>query len=197
LNVLDVGCAEGNLGAAIRNMGPNVYGIELFPGAAKEAEKKLNHVLCGDIETVDLPYAHNYFDHITFGDVLEHLHDPWAVLRKVKPYLKSDGSIIACIPNVGHISIIHGLISGNWTYEDMGLLDRTHYRFFTWNEIVKMFHSSGYQITDVEKIYNSNNYYDAFVLYVEMIRSHFQIPNHNFSDEAKVFQYVVEAKKVM
>lgn len=194
-NVLDIGCAKGYLGAAIRQKGvASVYGIELFPEAAKEAEKKLNHVLCGDIETMDLPYKQGFFDHIIFGDVLEHLKDPWAVLQKVKPYLKNTGSIIACIPNVGHITIIHGLLKGEWTYTDLGILDRTHLRFFTLNGIIEMFQSAGYQIVGLERIFHTNAPYDQLIHQLNQIRSRFNTTYSQFPTEAKTHQYVIEAK---
>lgn len=76
--VLDVGCGTGNLGAAIEDRGITVYGIEAYPEAAKKAESKLSHVLCGDIESAILPYESEQFDCMLFGDVLEHLIDPWS-----------------------------------------------------------------------------------------------------------------------
>lgn len=193
--VLDVGCAEGNLGAAIRKQGVRVYGLELFPAAAEEAAKKLDHVLCGDIETIDLPYKEQQFDYITFGDVLEHLKDPWAVLRKVKPFLKPSGSIVACIPNVGHVSIIAELLAGNWTYVEAGLLDQTHYRFFTLNGIKELFRAAGYQLTDIERIPQSNPVYDHLLHHLEAVRQTFHLGSAQFPVEAKTFQYVVEAIK--
>lgn len=104
--VLDVGCGAGNLGAALEDRGITVYGIEAFPEAAQKAETKLSHVLCGDIESAVLPYNDEQFDCILFGDVLEHLVDPWSVLKKLRPYLKKDGTVLTCVPNVGHISVV-------------------------------------------------------------------------------------------
>jgi 2-polyprenyl-3-methyl-5-hydroxy-6-metoxy-1,4-benzoquinol methylase len=191
--VLDVGCAKGNLGSEIRARGITVYGIELFPEAAREAEKKLDHVLCGDIETIELPYEQGFFDHIIFGDVLEHLIDPWAVLRKVKPFLKENGSIISCIPNIAHISILHDLLLGKWTYMEWGLLDQTHLRFFTLTEIYNMFQITGYYITDLERIVYPNPPMDPLIHWLDYIRSSLLKDNPSFAVEANAFQYVIEA----
>ena len=62
---------------------------------------------------------------MVFGDVLEHLKDPERILRECASVLKSDGEILACIPNLMHYSVLHGLLHGNFTYMDTGLLDRT------------------------------------------------------------------------
>ncbi len=96
--VLDIGCSSGALGAAIKENGTRVSGIEAFPEAAEQAKEKLDHVVLGDIETMDMPYEEEQFDCVIFGDVLEHLFDPWAVIEKVKPYIKQNGVILASIP---------------------------------------------------------------------------------------------------
>lgn len=60
--------------------------------------------------------------------------------------------MIASIPNVMHYSVIKSLLKGNWTYEDAGILDKTHLRFFTLNEIQKLFVSANYKINNVGTI---------------------------------------------
>ncbi len=136
-------------------------------------------------ETLD--YEDGYFDYIIFGDVLEHLHQPAAVLENMKRYLKPGGAILASIPNIMHISIVSNLLNGYWTYEDSGILDKTHLRFFTKNEIVRMFSQTGYQIEDigVTRIYItpeqqklieqlcsiSSSGMDAFTTYQYLIRA--------------------------
>lgn len=127
--VLDIGCSSGALGAAIKENGTRVSGIEAFPEAAEQAKEKLDHVVLGDIETMEMPYEEEQFDCVIFGDVLEHLFDPWAVIEKVKPYIKHNGVILASIPNVAHISVLAPLLAGNWSYTEYGLLDKTHIRF--------------------------------------------------------------------
>ncbi|CAM4275603.1 class I SAM-dependent methyltransferase [Paenibacillus alkaliterrae] len=195
--ILDVGCGEGYLGATLKNMyGSKVYGIEYFPSSAKEAEKKLDRVYCADIEDFDFPFEHNQFDYIIFGDVLEHLKNPWLTLSKVKPYLKPQGSIVVSIPNVGHISILAELISGTWTYTEEGLLDKTHYRFFTLNEIYKMFVETGYVIKEIDGIPKTNPVYEELIIEIERIRSKFNLNSIDFSNQLRSFQYVIIAKKV-
>lgn len=194
--ILEIGCAEGNLGYAIKDsIGAYVAGIEYFPPAAIEAEKKLDFVLNGDIELMDLPFENGMFDHIIFGDVLEHLKDPWGVLQKVRPFLKNTGSILACIPNIEHVSIFESLLAGQWSYTNAGLLDKTHFRFFTQKEIVKMFHGNGYRIGSIEGIKVTNERYEKLISAIDKIRESFNINNNQLPMEARSYQYVIKAFK--
>ncbi len=86
--VLDIGCSSGALGVAIKENGTRVSGIEAFPEAENKQKEKLDHVVLGDIETMDMPYEEEQFDCVIFGDVLEHLFDPWAVIEKSKAIYK-------------------------------------------------------------------------------------------------------------
>ncbi len=145
--VLDIGCGAGRLGEAIKQrQGANVSGIELDGRAAASARERLDHVWAGDIEQLDFEIPAGSFDAIVCADVLEHLREPARVLKQIRDWLEPGGCIVASIPNVRHHSVIQSLLSGNWTYESAGLLDRTHLRFFTRREIEKLFHRAGFAI---------------------------------------------------
>lgn len=148
--LLEIGCDCGVNLVQIRNLykAANVFGMEINPNAAKIASH-IAAVYTGDIEKEMPDFGYRKFDYIVFGDVLEHLKDPERVLRECAGILKPGGEILACIPNLMHYSVLHGLLHGNFTYTDTGLLDRTHIHFFTYNEIVKMFVRSGYTIGQV------------------------------------------------
>ncbi|MDT9027889.1 class I SAM-dependent methyltransferase [Rossellomorea yichunensis] len=192
--VLEVGCAEGRLGASIqKQFQAKVYGIELYKESAEKAKSCLTDVLVGDIEEVELTYPKLFFDHILFGDVLEHLKDPWSVLKKVKPYLKENGSILACIPNVGHISILIELLAGNWNYTKQGLLDQTHLRFFTRKSILQLFDSSGYQVVEMENLLYTSPYDEQWISPLQTLRIQLQMAEETFSTDVRAYQYIVKA----
>lgn len=150
LRILDVGCGEGTLGKRLLERGAKeVIGIEINPSAAKRAEENLTGVLCGDIETMMPPFSKGYFDCIIFADVLEHLREPLLLLNRYREYLSDEGVIVASIPNVRYHGVINMLIEGRWKYEDYGILDRTHLRFFTKKEISEMFQDAGFEITGI------------------------------------------------
>ncbi len=145
--VLDVGCSDGWLSQRMSENGCDVVGIEVDRESAQRAAKYCTNVISQDVETlVDLPYPREHFDVILFGDVLEHLRDPLGTLRKLKGWLKEGGQVICSIPNVAHLYVRLKLLFGRWDYENSGLMDRTHLRFFTMNTAIKLIEDAGLSI---------------------------------------------------
>lgn len=212
--ILDIGCAYGFLGKNIKNRTEKeLVGIELDRDAAKQAEKYFDKVVVGDIETLELDLKEHYFDCIIFADILEHLKDPWTLLKKIKKYLKPEGVLVASIPNVKHYTVLRELLLGLWNYKPAGILDDSHLRFFTLQTIQKMFQDAGYTINSVKPTrYNDtfedyaaklhkleqNNLNETLAQITKLLYSDKQLKTVNFSkDYLKTlmhFQYVVIAK---
>lgn len=151
--VLDVGCRRGALGRAYRRLNPRVrlLGIEKDIGAAEEAARHLDDVVAADVEEETLPFEVGAgLDCIVYGDVLEHLRDPWAVLAAHKRALAPDGTMLICVPNVEHWSFALRLLRGDWEYEPSGLLDATHLRWFTLETMRKGLAGLGLLACDVK-----------------------------------------------
>jgi len=131
--VLDVGCATGYLAAALRTMDCSVSGIEYDPAAADKARPHLDQLVVGSVDEIDLTgeFGAGAFDAIVFGDVLEHLPDPAATLRRVLPLLAEGGAVVVSVPNIAHGAVRLSLLDGRFDYTRTGLLDETHIRFFT------------------------------------------------------------------
>jgi 2-polyprenyl-3-methyl-5-hydroxy-6-metoxy-1,4-benzoquinol methylase len=130
--VLDVGCAEGYLVRELKGRGCAVVGLEADPAAAAAARAWCDEVVEGDAED-DAVRARvaGPFDRVLFGDVLEHLRDPAAVLRWSRGVLAPGGRAVVSLPNVAHWTARRQLARGRFPREDHGLFDRTHLRFFT------------------------------------------------------------------
>ena len=139
--VVEIGCGTGGLGAAFKSRHPScrLYGVELHAASAAIAAERLDMVLCGNVDTLDLSFLQNQVDCLVYGDVLEHLIDPWAVLTRHRGLLAPRGRVVASIPNVQHWSLLDHLLRGGWTYGDHGILDDTHLRFFTLGSIHALF----------------------------------------------------------
>jgi SAM-dependent methyltransferase len=137
--VLEVGCAGGQLGRLLRQRGHHVTGIELVPEMAQRARRWLDRVVTADVERDGFPFAPASFDALVFADVLEHLVDPWRVLREAVELLSDDGMVVASIPNVQNIDVLRRLFVGRWDYRERGILDFGHLRFFTLNSIRALF----------------------------------------------------------
>lgn len=106
---------------------------------------------CLDVERTPIPEPDHSFDCILFADVLEHLADPGAVLRRSRQLLAPGGYVVASIPNVAHYSAVLALLRQDWPQEDGGLFDRTHLRFFTRATIRTLFSEAGFRITRLRR----------------------------------------------
>jgi SAM-dependent methyltransferase len=130
--VLDVGCATGYVAAELSARGCEVVGLEPNPLSAAQAERHCERVIVGSVESADdralIPGS---FDFVIFGDVLEHLMDPWEALRSTRGLLSPGGVAVVSLPNVAAWPVRLRLLAGSFEYRDFGLLDRTHLRFFT------------------------------------------------------------------
>ena len=151
--ILEIGCAAGGTGRALKELGfEEVVGVELREDVARMAQASYDRIIAGDVEKMQLPYEEGHFDCILYGDVLEHLIDPWRLLREHNLLLGPGGAIICSIPNVRHYKNIKKLlIRGEWEYRDRGILDRTHLRFFTIKSIRAMVEDAGFEITTMIK----------------------------------------------
>ena len=151
--VVEVGCSSGAMGAAFLSRNPDCeyIGIEVVPEYAEAARARVSEVVVADIERMEdraFEILHPT-DCWIFGDVLEHLYDPWKTLRRVRASLSENGCVVACIPNAQHWSVQGRLNTGIFRYEDAGLLDRTHIRWFTRKTIIELFTSSGFEIEEM------------------------------------------------
>lgn len=155
---------------------------------AAEVASHIANVQVNNIEEQNLVWD-TKFDYIIFGDVLEHLRDPLKTVLYCKSMLKKGGCIIASIPNVMHISVVENLLHGDFTYTETGLLDKTHVHLFTYNEIVRMFQTSGYSVDDVRSVG-----YPLAKKQTELIDCLLSIDNSAERFMYETFQYVVRAK---
>jgi 2-polyprenyl-3-methyl-5-hydroxy-6-metoxy-1,4-benzoquinol methylase len=143
-----VGCADGSLGRELIEAGWRVTGIEMDEHDAAAARATGLHVIHGSAEEV-IPTLTEKYDVTLLADVLEHLADPVALLRKLAPRVTRDGIVLASIPNIAHLAVRLQLLSGRFDYADRGPLDRTHLRFFTKKTVRTLFRDAGYMIEGI------------------------------------------------
>jgi 2-polyprenyl-3-methyl-5-hydroxy-6-metoxy-1,4-benzoquinol methylase len=152
--VLEIGCGAGALAEAYIRVNPGVIwrGIEPNENACRQARERMSWARATTAEDfVSAPPCsdRHLADCLILGDVLEHLTDPWAVLKGLARHLVSGAQVLASIPNIQHFATLFNLIHGNWDYTDEGTLDRTHLRFFTLKSIREMFDQAGLQIHEI------------------------------------------------
>jgi trans-aconitate methyltransferase len=149
--VLDLGCASGALGAALRARGAEVVGVERDPAYAARARERLDAVVEGDLEALD-PAALGTFDVLVAGDVLEHLVDPWAVLRRFAACVAPGGTVVVSLPNVRHWEALYALaVQGRFPRRNEGVFDRTHLRWFTLHDAWSLVDQAGLEVEAVER----------------------------------------------
>ena len=196
--VLEVGCGAGRLGYEYKRLNPQCryYGIEIVPKAAAIAATRLDMACCGSAETIDLSFLNGTVDCIVYGDVLEHLVDPWALLKTHRALLSPTGKVVTCIPNVQNFSILLGLLHGRWDYADNGLLDRTHLRFFTLDGVVGMFRKAGFNVDGVVGRIVDEPRATAFVDALRPALQTLGVDENAFRQQSSAFQYLLTASIV-
>ena len=191
LNVLEVGCACGATLLAIRNVNPKaeVYGIE-FDKKAAEMARHFSVVEALDVETLDRPEWHEKFDYIILGDVIEHLREPQRAMKNLALLLKPGGCVLVSTPNVMHFSVFRMMLAGRWKYEEAGILDRTHLRFFTRADLLALLEAAGLEPQVVFESREETEHDQAFIAQLAALLAPGVDP-----EELHAFQWKVVAKK--
>jgi 2-polyprenyl-3-methyl-5-hydroxy-6-metoxy-1,4-benzoquinol methylase len=153
--ILDVGCSSGAFGAALKREigGCEVWGIEPVKSASDVASTRLDHVINGTITSAASELEGKCFDAICFNDVLEHMAKPEEALHIAKDLLSDKGVVVASIPNILHFYQIWEILTQqDWRYQDAGILDNTHLRFFTRKSIIRLFESCGFTVEVIKGV---------------------------------------------
>ncbi len=146
-DVLDIGCGEGFFAAELAPSGNRITGIDDRVAPAHAVfERYFNADLEGGIGAVVKELNGRRFDRVLLLDVLEHLKAPEQILRQSHDVLKREGSLIVSLPNVANIWVRTMLLFGRFNYQQRGLLDRTHLRFFTRKTARRLLEENGYSI---------------------------------------------------
>lgn len=192
--VLEVGCSVGHVTEHLVAAGNTVVGVEIDPIAAEQARQIAERVHVLDLDVTPLSTIESdRFDVILLGDVLEHLRDPLATLRDLTTLLQPEGRLVVSVPHVGHIDVRLMLLQGRWVYQQDGLLDRTHLRWFTRESLRELLANAGFVATEIERVrfgawfsglpIDPSGVTPELVAYIES------------DPEAHTFQFVVEARR--
>jgi 2-polyprenyl-3-methyl-5-hydroxy-6-metoxy-1,4-benzoquinol methylase len=156
---LEFGCGCGFFPEFIKEeLNAECWAVEINDRAAQIASDKLYKVIKGDANESLKMIPQSYFDCIILNDVLEHLADPFYLLENMKAKLNKNGVAVLSVPNVRFWNHLRAFIwRGEWDYQDAGILDNTHLRFFTYKSLVKTFRKSGYEILTIEGLNPTHN----------------------------------------
>jgi hypothetical protein len=148
--VVEVGSSSGALARVYREGNPQTkyVGIEIDASYADASKRYCNEVILGNVEKL----PQETFDALAdgdcwiFADALEHLYDPWQMVRKIRANARNGVEIIACIPNAQNWGLQSCLNTGQFVYQDSGLLDRTHIRWLTRLTMIDLFQANGFRV---------------------------------------------------
>ncbi len=145
--VLDVGCGEGGAAGALRAADASwISGIEIMPEPAARAAERYDEVRVGDALEM-LGEVTGPFDTILCYDVLEHLVDPAALVRRLREVVSPGGRLHISVPNARHYSLMRDLIfRGTFGYSEYGHRDATHLRWFTRRDMTELLESAGFHV---------------------------------------------------
>jgi len=148
--VLDVGCGEGRTGRSLRAAGATaIAGIELDPEAAATAGASYDEVRVGPVEE-QLGTVEGPFDTILLYDVLEHLVDPWELLRRLHGVAAADARVHVSLPNARHWTLLRDLVlRGTFGYTEAEHRDVTHLRWFTRRDLVELLESTRWSVDGI------------------------------------------------
>lgn len=198
---LELGCANGNLGAIIKQKYPHTYyvGIDINEAAIANASRCLDVALRLDLTTTSQDelvkvLSHDTFDLVIAGDVLEHLPNPIPLLESLRGLTTDNADLLICIPNSAHNSVVKRLLTGDFTYDEAGLLDSTHLKLYSPSSALKTILDSGWlpSIYDTISTKEPNDpfYYNLLSLAVSL-----GVPFAKASYNMQAYQLLIRARK--
>ncbi len=195
--IVEIGCSSGALAREYKkvNRACEYVGVEVSTAYAELARRHCDRVVVANIDAItdaeldDLAPA----DCWIFGDVLEHLYDPWSVLTRIGKRMSATDCVIACIPNMQHWSVQATLMAGSVFYQDSGLLDRTHLRWFTRTTIAELFVTSGFGIVYAAPRIFDNSRGAVFIEAIRTTAAKMGLDANLAVQDSLPMQYVVKA----
>jgi 2-polyprenyl-3-methyl-5-hydroxy-6-metoxy-1,4-benzoquinol methylase len=192
--VLELGSSEGLMTRVMVQRGQRVTAVEFNPAAAASVAQYAEHVVEADLDRPDslAVLEGRRFHTVLAADVLEHLRDPEACLRRALTLLEPGGTVILSIPNLAHADVRMSLLDGRVPYADLGLLDRTHIRWFTYNGVQSLLAACELVVVGWHRTERAPGTAD-----VPLAPDLAPIARHWFHDdpEATTFQWVLQCRR--
>jgi 2-polyprenyl-3-methyl-5-hydroxy-6-metoxy-1,4-benzoquinol methylase len=196
--ILELGCAGGKLGERYKqeHRGALWIGVDINKEALQTAEDRLDQVFCLDVDSNGLEPVGAGFDCVVMGDVIEHLRYPEQLLKSLHQITTPEASLVMCVPNMGHISVVERILIGDISYDNDGLLDSTHLRFLSCSSLFKLLLDHGWAPALVDK-------YDVaprdleFAQKVIADAQALRVPNNTAARNLLTYQMIVQCKKII
>jgi len=148
--ILDLGCSGGLLGERLQQLGYHVMGVDVVE--VPEVHERLSGFVLANLDAGIPAEAGSGFDLVLAADVLEHVREPEKLLRDTKQVLRPGGTAIICVPNISHWYPRFRTAVGRFDYDQRGILDHTHLRFFTRRSIRRLVEREGFKVRSMKAI---------------------------------------------
>lgn len=144
--ILDVGCGAGDTGEMLNEQGFVVDGITLSEDEKREAQKVMRNVYVHNVEQGLPKEINERYDVVILSHVLEHICYPQRLLKDIHDRLAPGGILIIALPNLMHFNSRWKLARGNFNYEEYGIWDYTHFRWYTFRSAQDMLRENNYDV---------------------------------------------------
>lgn len=150
ISILELGSSSGYMTVLLKEFGV-IDIVDIDNKMLQKAKKYARKSFEGSLDDPDfLKKINGKYDVIIAADVFEHLKDPEQCLKHLRKCLKTDGSLIFSLPNIACWKIRKELFfNGFFEYQEIGMLDKTHLKFFTYNSIRKWLGSLNLRIKQI------------------------------------------------
>jgi 2-polyprenyl-3-methyl-5-hydroxy-6-metoxy-1,4-benzoquinol methylase len=145
--VLDIGCGVGDNAKFLSERGYQVDGITISKHELEAASHFLNKGFLFNLE-YGLPeeIKNQRYDYVICSHVLEHICYPTRLLADVKGCLKENGVMVVALPNLFHYSSRWKLACGEFDYQNAGLWDNTHFKWYTYRTGRSLLENNGFKV---------------------------------------------------
>lgn len=146
--ILDLGCSAGYVAERAADLGHTVTGVDLYE--VDGVRSRVHDFVQADLDHGIPASVGRDFDIVLAADVVEHVRNPEQILRQIAGVLRPGGALIVSVPNFAHWYPRVRVMSGRFDYDERGILDKTHLRFFTRRSFLNLVEASGYEMRRIK-----------------------------------------------
>jgi 2-polyprenyl-3-methyl-5-hydroxy-6-metoxy-1,4-benzoquinol methylase len=144
--ILDIGCGAGDNARLLARKGRVIDGITLSISERTEALKYCQTVIIHNLESGLPSELKGPYDFVICSHVLEHICWPEKLLRDIRERLSIEGRLVVALPNIFFYKNRWNLIRGRFDYEESGLMDNTHFRWYSFRSAQALLASAGFEV---------------------------------------------------
>ena len=197
-HLLEVGCGEGDLGAAYKAINPSSHyvGIETDSEAANNARHQLDCAICANYEdpNIILPSLSS-LDCLIYKNSIQHTRNPLSNIQRHTSLLSDEGVLLACIPNIRHWSVIYRLIHGSWPQDAKGISDRSCLHLLTLESLIESISQCGLELVDVLPLIDSTSDVEHFISILQPSLPGLGTDTERLLSSAAPLQYIIRATR--